>query len=300
MSGSRVRYLLVPATVLAGCLLLAGCSDTDPTDVDPTTVEGVWRSGVSGVQESTLEFAGDGSFRVVDADFGLQRCSVETGVWTQMDEALAIRVTERDGRPISEEVDVPYTLSGSSLVTQAGTSEEEVWSRFESMPTCADYGWPSFSMGADVAGVFTDFSQNPPTLSLEEAIADGRIMVAGWSAAPGGETTSCVTCQVLELEIFTEPAGPLVPGTYPIEAFAAGGLISRALLRVDYPSTDEHYRTDEGDPDTQPPSGQVTLTTVTPQRIEGTFAFIAYDGRAAGPPYPLVTVTNGFFRFAFD
>jgi hypothetical protein len=202
--------------------------------------------------------------------------------------------------PSSGEEEVPYTLSGSTLVTQPGDADEEVWSRFGSMVTCADYGWPDFAMAADVDGVSIDFSQNPPTLSLEDAIRDGFLSVSGWSGAAGGETTACVTCQVLELEVFTDLVSPLVPGTYPIESFAAGGLTSRGLLRVNYPSTDEHYRSGEGDPATQPASGQVVLSTVTAERIEGTFEFIAYDGRAMGPPYPLVRVTNGFFRLAFD
>ena len=85
-----------------------------------------------------------------------------------------------------------------------------------------------------------------------------------------------------------------------MENFAAGGLTARALVRLNYPSTDEHYRTDEGDPATQPASGQVILSTVTPTLIEGTFEFVAYDGRSPGPPYPTLTVTNGFFRLSFD
>jgi hypothetical protein len=296
-SVQRRRILLAVWLVTAG---LWACSESDPADVEDGTVVGVWRTGSSGGVESTLEFRDDGIFRAIDAQFGTQRCLVSEGTWSQADNVLSIRHTLAEGMPSSEEEEVPYTLSGSTLVTQPGLADEEVWSRFGSMVTCADYGWPDFAMAADVDGVSMDFSQNPPTLSLEDAIRDGFLTVAGWSGAPGGETTACVTCQVLELEIFTELASPLVPGTYPMESFAAGGLTSRALLRVNYPSTDEHYRSDDGDPGTQPASGQVVLATVTAERIEGTFEFVAYDGRAMGPPYPLVTVTNGFFRLAFD
>lgn len=299
---------LLRSSPLARLLLIAGivtvgptaCTESDPTDVDDGSVVGVWRTGVAGDVESTLQFRDDGAFRVIDAEFGTQRCLVSEGTYSQGESVLSIRYTLDEGMPSSAEEEVPYTLSGSTLVTQPGSADEEVWSAFGSMATCADYGWPDFAMAADVDGVSVDFSQNPPTLSLEDAIRDGALTVSGWSGAPGGETTSCVTCQVLELEISTQLASPLVPGTYPMEAFSAGGLASRALLRVNYPSTDEHYRSDEGEPATQPASGQVVLSTVSAERIEGTFEFIAYDGRAMGPPYPLVTVTNGFFRLAFD
>lgn len=293
-----MRTLIRGSAALAVVLVLGACTENGPTDPNGS-ITGVWRSGVPGDTEATLELGSDGTFRVLDAFFGLQQCSVASGTWTQTETQLQVRTTERDGVSVVEDEDVPYTLSGGTLVTQPGTADEEVWARFGSMPTCADYGWPSFAMGAEVDGVSYDFSDNPPSVVLEDAIAAGFLTVTGWDT-PDGISTNCVTCRVLELEIFTELASPLVPGTYPIESFGAGGLRSGGLVRLDYPSTDQHYRTDEGDPGTQPASGQVILTTVTAERIEGTFEFVAYDGRAVGPPYPTLTVTNGYFRLSFD
>ena len=137
---------------------------------------------------------------------------------------------------------------------------------------------------------------------LQDAIEAGFLSVAGWHD-PAGPDMGCPSgCVVVELDIFNELATPLTTGTYTVDGFSAqGGLFARGTVRFDYPVQELSFVTDDGDGVAQPWIGSVTLTTVTPLLIEGVFEFTALNGRAPGPPpYPSISVTNGFFRLAFE
>ena len=281
---------------------LAACSGSDPAQPGPedVSVVGVWQSSEAGQDETTVQFLAGGGFGRVSADFPARRCVLQAGTWSETEGVLDIQITEADGESVSQSLRVPYQLDGASLTLEWSTGQPETFSTFGELPACASYGWPDFTLLAEVDGVPLDFGADPPTVLLEDAVADGKLQFEGRSE-PEGAADGCPGCDVLGIELFTELASPLVPGEYPMEVFGPSGLYARAFLHMDVSTTDVVYRSGDGDPATQPPAGRVVLTSVGPDLVEGTFEFTLFDGGgAAGPPYPSVTVTNGYFRLSFE
>ena len=299
----RRRFLLVPVLFLT--LLGAGCplgTETEGDEASADALVGIWRVTVPQEYESTLELFANGTFEVIDAEFGSQTCSTESGVWGAEGGVISATVTLINGQAVSESEEVPYELSGNTLTLNYVGDEPEVLVRADAMPTCADYGWPSFVSSAVIDGVPFEANSNPPVVVLQDAIDAGFLSISGWHD-PAGPDMGCPSgCGVLELEIFNELATPLTTGTYTVDGFnPQGGLFARGTVRVDYPVQDLSFVTDDGDGVAQPWVGSVTLTTVTPLLIEGVFEFTAYNGRSGTPPpLPSVSVTNGFFRLSFE
>ena len=73
-----MRTLFRGVVALTVALSAGACTENDPTSVDGS-VAGIWRSGIPGDTEATVEFASDGTFRVIDAYFGPQQCSTAAG-----------------------------------------------------------------------------------------------------------------------------------------------------------------------------------------------------------------------------
>jgi len=284
--------------ILIGSLLLPACSVTAPGHAEDSLV-GIWLTSVPGDYESTREFFDDGTYVVIDAYFGRRVCETGEGTWTEADGVLFSMETMRNGQPVSFSDETPYDLSGNVLTLNYVADEPETWTRAASFPSCADYGWPAFTMIAEVDGVLMDFSANPPTLVLEDEIPDGLLVLEG-SFEPNGPDNNCPGCNVLSIEMRNELAIPLAVGSYPMGQISMTGLRGDMTLSLNFPATDVSYRATDGDGVSQPWVGSIEVTSVGPLLIEGTFEATLYDGRATGPPFPSVLVTNGYFRVSYE
>lgn len=294
------------ALVLSLALILVGCpfglGDEELTGRD--AIIGVWRYTIAGDVQSTLRMLDDGTWIAVDADLALERCDNTTGTWEIGDGVIIAQNLTENGVAVSEPAEeLPYSVSGDRLTLDHPGDDPEVYQRFDGpMVTCADYAWPRYTMTASVDGVQLDFSEIPflPGGDLQQQLASSSMFLSAWAEVPQDETVACVTCKVLELELWTDQGGPIAPGVYTASYGNGEQLIGRATYREAYPSSDVHYRSDESDPGTQPWTGAITVTSASATLFEGTFEFVVYDGRATGPPYPAVSITDGFFRVTYD
>lgn len=303
MRRSFARLLLPVLVILPLAACPFGPSDDEPDPAAPEALIGVWQYTISGDVESTIEFRSGGTWTVVDADFAGERCVSESGTWSAADGVLSVVVEDRDGAAVSPESEtVDYEISGSTLTTYYADGDSETWSRADVMKSCADYPWPVYQMTAVIDGVPYDFSSTPFFVEgeLEAGIPAGSLYFGGWGDIPAGGGSACVSCRVLEFQLEATTGGAIVPGTYT--AMVAGGepLFVRALYRPAYPSSDVHYFSDDGAVEPTEWIGSMEVLTATATRFEAIFEFVMWDGRAAGPPYPSVTVTDGYVLFTYE
>ena len=298
----RSARLLVTLGVLLGA---TACEKID-TGPDPDSTEalyGFWRHTGVGVLERTIEFFPDGTLFQVEANWRENTCGSAAGMWSvDAPGVLTIQYTARDGAPVSEAaLALPYFIDSSRLgITFPTSFGPEMHAQLQAtMPTCADYGWMSMLMSADVDGATTDFSWTGfYDVDLESGVGTGFLPIIGYydpNAVASGPL--CGTCDVLNIDLFHELGVALTLGDYPVETFGPTGL--RAETQYLSPGSSTNYGSNDSDPNSQPWSGQAQVTRLTSELIEGSFEFILYDATGAGPPYPSVTITNGSFRLTF-
>lgn len=151
MSTTQIR-MKVPTFVSSWVptLLAIGLAACGLTEVESDPLVGNWRITVPGDYEATFRFTADGAFVIVEADFGFEDCSTESGTWRTDAGVLSIEVTMIDGDVVSETVDVPFDLSGDTLTLNWADEDTEILTRFGAAVDCASYGWPP-STAADMA-----------------------------------------------------------------------------------------------------------------------------------------------------
>ena len=299
---ARSPGLLITLLAVLG---VAACAETTtaPVLAEPEELIGIWRSTVPGVSETTFEFEDGQAFNAVYADYVDRQCTTESGSWSVTGGVLTLNVTQRNGQLVSSSPEsVAYERSGNIVTISAPAASEGTYGRASSLPICADYGWMSMVMFAEIDGVLTDLSwRGLFEPNLGSGLSDGFVSIAGYHDPDGaGLDPTCATCALLTIDLFHELGVALTPGTYPVETFGPTGLRSEAQYRPSYANTSTSFGTNDSDPTLQPWSGQVLVTTMNEFVAEGNFEFALYDATGTGPPYPSVTITNGSFRLSFD
>jgi hypothetical protein len=294
--------LLALSLVTLGMTVCAE-SATDPDSQPAESLIGIWTSTVPDVSEISFEFEDGQEFTAVYADYVNRRCTSESGVWSVADGSLTLQVATRNGQLVSGSVEsVSYERSGNTLTIASPLESAGTYGPASSMPICADYGWMNMVMSAEIDGVATDFSTSGLfVIDLGSSIASGFVSLSGYYDPDGvGFDPTCATCQLLNIDVYHELGAALEPGTYPVETFGPTGNRAVAQYTPSFGNPTGTLGTNDSDPNTQPWSGQVLVTTMTPDLAEGTFEFVVFDTTGSGPPYPSVTITNGSFRLAFD
>jgi len=308
MSPIRSGIVHRPASrlITVGCLAwgVSACSNsaTAPVPESAESLVGLWQSTVPDVAQTTLEFRAGQEFSLVHADYVDRRCSSEKGVWSVSDGTLTLRVTTRNGELVSDSVESAlFSRVGNTLTITPVSGVQGTFGSASSMPGCADYGWMSMVMSAEVDGIMTDFSTRGSFLiNLPAGISSGFLRLTGFFDPDQlGLDPSCMTCRLLNIDVYHELGAPLETGTYPTESFGPTGNRSEAQYDLTYPGISQ-FGSNDSDPTIQPWSGEVVVATLTSQVAEGTFHFIVYDATGSGPPYPNVTIENGSFRLTFD
>jgi uncharacterized protein (TIGR03066 family) len=295
------RTLLRCGSAIVFSLLLPACGVTDPAG-DEDSLVGVWTTSVPDDYESHIEFSADGSFQVLDAYFGDQRCELMEGTWYVEGDYLHYTATSLNGQSYSESDSIAFTLSGNTLRTDVD-NEPEIWTRTEAMATCADYGWPVVTLRADVDGQTMDFAASA-TLELEdgESIGDRAAMPGAWLDfygihRPDGASESCNECSLLSVVISWSSNSLQAGQTFSAAADDVSGFMAGAT----FTTLDDiyGYTSDGSDPGVQPWSGTVTITELGTDHIAGTFEFVVYRGVDPGPTVSSIAITNGVFSFDY-
>lgn len=294
---ARLPLFVTLSLSLAACPF--GPSDDEVPAGAPEALIGVWAYTIAGDIESTIEFRSDGTWTVVDADLAFERCETEDGTWSAADGVIDVLVQSRNGAPVSESETVDYEISGSTLTTYYADGDSETWTRTGVMKSCGDYAWPVYRMTAVIDGVEYAFDNSPFFVEgeLEAGIAAGSLYFGGWNVSDGDQT-SCVTCRVLEFDLFNNSGGEIVPGTYAAMVTGGETLVGRAIYRPSYSGSDVSYVSDDA-ADPADWSGSMEVISATATRFEATFEFVLWDGRAT-PPLPSVTVTDGYILFTHE
>ena len=247
------------------CLLLvaglvAACGEESPMVPAVVSPDGVWRVTQSGVSETTLRLAADGSFSRVRADLAGSSCSSSSGTWRADEGSLTLQITTVDNAPTSGSESYAFSIEGGQLALQgAGTPGD--FSRAPSMVSCVDYGFGSWtgSLRADVDGVDIVFD----VVSVRVSVDGGSIEIEGSYSAGADE-------RELLLQIDGGP-GPLDTGSFTVQNVPGATDTFYGL-----------YHPDPGSPtfsgfDTTrlSPPGTFNLTAVAPERVAATFSFRA-------------------------
>ena len=140
-------------TLFSSCvatLLTIGLTACGVTEAEINALVGIWQITVPGDYEATVRFRADGAFVAVDADFGFEDCSTESGTWRTEAGVLSIAVTVSDGDPVSETFDVPFNVSDNTLTLNWVDEDTEILTRIDEVVDCASYEWPP-STATDIA-----------------------------------------------------------------------------------------------------------------------------------------------------
>jgi len=250
---------------------LLSCGGPTEPEVPGLPVDGVWRSAVADVAETTLQLGTDGTARLVEADYAERSCRSSEGTWSVRDGRLDLRLT--DGEPGSNARTFSYEVTSSRLVL-TDASVTTTFSRATGVPACVSYGFGSWrgTLSArinDVPWTFTNVSVDT------ENIGGGRLALQ----ACLDDATSCGPDNVVLVLQVNATAGSLAPGTYPLGDIGSGfyGLVNLFPGDPEFPGFDSLRLT---------PTGALTLTAIAEERIVATFEFRANERASNAPPAP--------------
>ncbi len=246
--------------IAMGCVALAACSEATTTEPVVTSPEGIWRRADSGVAESTLRLAANGSFSRVVANLAGSSCASSSGTWRVDGETLRLQINTVDNAPSSSAESYAFTIEGGRLGL-AGSASSEEFTRISSMVSCVDYGFGSWAglLRASVDGVEVNFSVADILLNVD----GGQIEIEGLYVNGGDERR-------LLLQVDGSP-GPLDTGSFTVQNVPGATDTFYGLYNPDPTSV-----TFSGFDTTRLlPPGTFTLSAIGPERVAATFSFRA-------------------------
>jgi len=241
---------------------LLGCEDDDDDNNNGSGngLVGIWRQTVAGVEEETIQMESDGSLTWVIADLALEDCMSMDGTW----DADADSITTTVGVISST---VAYTVSANTLTIVDEDGEEFVYSRIGAMIDCDHYG---FGGGGGTMGVMVNGTAYDLGAFASAVIDGGNMMIVG------GDLTRQI---VLSLDGITA-------GTYNLNT---GQNMGSYVPLITAPA--DMYVASLG-----MGSGQVVITSVANNTVQGTFSFTGQHLSSIAT----VAVTNGQFSVPIE
>lgn len=290
---------LAPVLLVFTSIAAGGCALTEPDSV--SDLEGVWRTTVPAVSESTVQLRSDGTLDEVVANFGSETCATASGRWSIGDGVLSVTITSRNGAPVSESEEIPVDIVGDALTLNHVGDDPETFTRIDEMVDCASYGWPTINLSAAIDGTTIVFEDHfapvlGPGETLAELIAGGSFVLSGRNGS-GAIPAVCDGCR--EVTIQVHGASAITPATYSMSAGNVSGLAAIASYQPDL-AGQLFYWSNGSDPDDQPWEGEVVIIVANATELSGTFSFTGYDHLHPGPVRPSVSITNGAFRIVFE
>ena len=251
-------FLLIAVAMV--CVVLAACGEETTTEPIVTSPEGVWRLTDSGVAESTLRLAADGSFSRVVANLAGSSCESSSGTWRVDGETLRLQINTLANASSSIVETYAFAIESGRLRLGGAASSEE-FTRTSSMVSCVDYGFGSWTglLSASVDSVEFNFT-----------VADILLDVDGGQVEIEGLYVNGEDQRRLLLQVDGSP-GPLDTGSFTVQNVPG--------------ATDTFYGFYDPDPtsvtfsgfDTTRllPPGTFTLSAIAPERVAATFSFRA-------------------------
>lgn len=243
-----------------GCVVLVACGGETTTEPVVTSPEGIWRLTDSGVAESTLRLAPDGSFSRVVAGLAASSCASSSGTWRVDGETLRLQINTVANAPSSSAESYVFAVESGRL-RLGDTASSEQFTRTSSMVSCVDYGFGSWtgSLRAGVDGVELNFSPTDVLLDVD----GGQIEIEGLYVDGGDE-------RQLFLQVDGSP-GPLEIGSFTVQNVPGA---TNTLYGFYHP--DPTSVTFSGFDTTRLlPPGTFTLSAIAPERVAATFSFRA-------------------------